>query len=195
MATNGLVLRLLRDSGRLVKMTYIEFDLKRLLEEDKYSEFTLLYRLLHASRFPKSKQETDQCFMEKYYQDSIESGNRIRDGLSDAVKESLIALGNGMLEHPENDELREKISSGRPDAREFYHQLLRLIYRLLFLMVTEERDLIFTDLQDESREPDIDDLLKGIKHPTKKQKEIYYSFYSLARLRKLSQKRYLLENQ
>lgn len=195
MATNGLILRLVRDSGRLVKMTYIEFDLKRLLEDDKYSEFTLLYRLLHASRFPKSTQDAEQCFLEKYYQDSIESGNRIRDGLSDAVRGSLVSLGNGLLEHPENDELREKITSGRPDAREFYHQLLRLIYRLLFLMVTEERDLVFSELQEENRESNTDDFLKGIKRPSRKQKEIYYNFYSLVRLRKLSQKRYLLESQ
>lgn len=195
MATNGLVLRLIRDSGRLVRMTYIEFDLRRLLEEDKYSEFTLLYRLLHASRFPKTRQEEEPCFIERYYQDSIESGNRIRDGLSDAVKESLVALGNGLLEHPDNDELREKISHNRPDAREFYHQLLRLIYRLLFLMVTEERDLIFPETEDENKEPDLDDLLNGIKRPTRKQKEIYYKYYSVTRLRRLSQKRYLLENQ
>ena len=195
MATNGLVLRLVRDSGRLVRMTYIEFDLKRLLEEDKYSEFTLLYRLLHTSRFPKTRQEEETCFIERYYQDSIESGNRIRDGLSDAVKESLVALGNGLLEHPDNDALREKISHNRPDAREFYHQLLRLIYRLLFLMVTEERDLIFPETEDENKEPDLNDLLNGIKRPTRKQKEIYYNYYSVARLRRLSQKRYLLENQ
>lgn len=195
MATNGLVLRLIRDSGRLVRMTYLEFDLKRLLEEDKYSEFTLLYRLLHASRFPKSRQEEEQCFIERYYHDSIESGNRIRDGLSDAVKESLVALGNGLLEHPDNGELREKISHNRPDARGFYHQLLRLIYRLLFLMVTEERDLVFPETEDEIKAPDLNDLLTGVKRPTRKQKEIYYNYYSIARLRKLSQKRYLLEDQ
>ena len=195
MVSNGLVLRLLRDSGRLVKMTYIEFDLRRLLEEDKYSEFTLLYRLLHASRYPKSRQEEENCYIERYYQDSIESGNRIRDGLSDAVKMSLFALGNGLLDHPENVELREKISHNRPDAKEFYHQLLRLIYRLLFLMVTEERDLVFSELQEERKESDIDDQLKGIKRPTNQQKVIYYNYYSLARLRRLSQKRYLLENQ
>jgi len=195
MVTNGMLLRLVRDSGRLVKLTYIEFDLKRLLDEDKYSEFTLLYRLLNASRFPKTKQETEESLLEKYYQDSIESGNRIRDGLSSAVKESLIALGNGLLEHPENEELRERVSSGRPDPRDFYHQLLRLIYRLLFLMVTEERDLIFAEIQDEKQEPDLDDLLNGIKRPTKKQKEIYYQYYSLIRLRRLSEKRYLQENQ
>jgi len=195
MVTNGHLLRLVRDSGRLVKLTYIEFDLKRLLDEDKYSEFTLLYRLLHSSRFPKTKQETEESLLENYYQDSIESGNRIRDGLSVAVKESLIALANGLLKHPENKELRGSISSGRPDPLDFYHQLLRLIYRLLFLMVTEERDLVFADNQDNNQEPDQDDLLKGINHPTKKEKNIYYQYYSLVRLRKLSEKRYLQENQ
>ena len=195
MVTNGMLLRLVRDSGHLVKLTYIEFDLKRLLDEDKYSEFTLLYRLLHVSRFPKSKQETEESLLEKYYQDSIESGNRIRNGLSDAVKLSLISLGNGLLEHPENDELREKINTGRPDSREFYHQLLRLIYRLLFLMVTEERDLIFSEIRYDNQEMDFDDLLNGIKRPTKKQKDVYYQYYSLIRLRKLSEKRYLHEDQ
>ena len=195
MATNGLVLRLIRDSGHLVRMTYIEFDLKRLLEEDKYSEFTLLYRMLHSSRFPKTRQEEEQCFFERYYHDSIESGNRIRDGLSDAVKESLVALGNGLLEHSDNDELREKISQNLLTAREFYHQLLRLIYRLLFLMVTEERDLVYPETQHETTGPDPEDLLNGNKWPTRKQKEIYYNYYSVARLRRLSQKRYLLEDQ
>jgi hypothetical protein len=195
LVTNGLMLRLIRDSGKLVKLTYVEFDLKSLLDEDKYSEFTLLYRLLHASRFPKSKQESEESFLEKYYQDSIESGNRIRDGLSDAVKSSLITLGNGLLEHPGNEELREKIKFGSPDSREFYHQLLRLIYRLLFLIVTEERDLIFPELQDDSKKPNLDDPLKGINLPTKKHKDIYYQYYSLIRLRKLSEKRYLQESQ
>ena len=49
--SNGQILRLIRNSGQLVKLTYIEFDLRRMLEEDKYTEFCLMFRLLHASRF------------------------------------------------------------------------------------------------------------------------------------------------
>jgi type I restriction-modification system DNA methylase subunit len=180
-AANGLFLRLIRDSGRLIKLTYVEFDLKRMLDEDKYSEFTLLYRLLHASRFPKTPAEADQCFLEKYYQDSIETGNRIRDGLSLAVKESLVALGNGLLNQPENEHLREAYQNGQLTAYEFNHQLLRLIYRMLFLIVTEERDLIY-DSSNQSEEQ-------------KRNREIYYRYYSLARLRKLSENRYLFETQ
>lgn len=181
LVTNGLTLRLVRDSGRLVKLTYIEFDLRRLLEEDKYSEFTVIYRLLHASRFPRNKQEAEQCQLEKYYQDSIETGNRIRDGLSKAVELSLVALGNGFLQHPQNTELRDKLINGQLTSVNYYRQLRRLIYRLLFLMVTEERDLIY--------DPDNHDA--GILH----KKGIYLNFYSISRLRLLSENRYLYESQ
>jgi uncharacterized protein (DUF433 family) len=181
LVTNGLTLRLIRDSGRLVKLTYVEFDLKRLLDEDKYSEFTLLYRLIHATRFPRNRQEADQCLLEKYYQDSIETGNRIRDGLSDAVKKSLVSLGNGFLIHPDNQELRAQLQSGDLTPVNFYRQLRRLIYRLLFLMVAEERDLIY-DPEERSSE-----LLR--------KKRIYLDFYSIGRLRRLSGLRFLHESQ
>ncbi len=179
LATNGLSLRLMRDSGRLVKLTYIECDLKRLLEEDKYSEFTLLYRLLHATRFPRSKGETEKCLLEKYYQDSIESGNRIRDGLSRAVRESLLALGIGFLHHPANHPLRAKLQAGQMAPQDFYRQLWRLIYRLLFLMVIEERDLVY----------DPEDRSEAIA----RKKRIYWQYYSLARLRKISRNRALFQ--
>ncbi len=181
--TNGLLLRLVRDSGRLIRLTYAEFDLKRMLDEDKYSEFTVLYRILHASRFPQRKDLNDQCYLEKYYQDSIESGNRIRSGLSKAVQESLQSLGNGLLSHPDNNRLREKILNRTLSAEDFNHQLLRLIYRLLFLMVTEERDLIFSDANKNEDE----DLLP-------KYKDIYYNYYSLQKLRKLSESTFLHES-
>ena len=180
-AANGLFLRLIRDSGRLIKLTYVEFDLKRMLDEDKYSEFTLLYRLLHATRFPRTQTEADQCFLEKYYQDSIETGNRIRDGLSLAVKESLLALGNGFLQHESNAALREKIRSGQLSSKDYYRQLLRIIYRFLFLMVTEERDLVY-DPEDKTV-------------TTQRLKKIYLQFYSIARLRKLCENRYVYESQ
>lgn len=175
-ATNGMLLRLIRDSGRLVKLTYMEFDLKRMLDEDKYSEFTILYRLIHSSRF-----NNEASIIEKYYQESIETGNRIRDGLSEAVKESMQALGNGFLQHPANEALREKLKNKTITPKQYYDQLRRLVYRLLFLMVTEERDLIY-----DSNE------LKG---DVINKKQIYLRYYSIARLRNLSENRYLYEKE
>ena len=181
MVSNGLSLRLMRDSGRLIKLVYIEFDLRRMLEEDKYSEFTLLFRLIHSTRFPKTKQEAEQCPLEKYYQESIEAGNRIRDGLSRAVEESLVSLGNGLLQHEKNSELRKKLQDKSLTPKEFYRQLLRLIYRLLFLMVTEERDLIY----DPENQSDV----------ISRKRKIYFEFYSISRIRRLTRLRYLYESQ
>jgi len=180
-ATNGLYLRLIRDSGLLIKLTYVEFDIKRMLDEDKYSEFTVLYRLIHASRFPRINEEAGQCLLETYYRDSIETGNRIRDGLSRAVKESLLALGKGFLQHENNTALRERIQSGNLSAKNYYRQLLRIIYRFLFLMVTEERDLVY----------DPDDKGEQIQ----RLKKFYFQYYSIHRLRKLSENRYVYEAQ
>jgi len=53
-ATNGQKLRLLRDSSRLAKPRYIEFDLEGMMESNVFSDFHLLYRLLHRSRLPHS---------------------------------------------------------------------------------------------------------------------------------------------
>jgi hypothetical protein len=176
LVTNGLQLRLLRDSGRLVKLTYIEFDLRRMLEQDQYADFTLLFRLLHCSRFG-SADDVDNCWLEAYYKQSIETGNRIRDGLSKAVKEALLSLGAGFICHPDNESLRQSFTNGLLTGKDYYRELLRLVYRLLFLLVTEERDLVY-DPEDKSEQ-------------TNRYRQLYQKFYSLARLRRLSEHRYL----
>ncbi|MBX6422498.1 N-6 DNA methylase [Thermosulfurimonas sp. F29] len=62
--------------------------------------------------------------------------------------------------------MREKIARGEISPSYFYRELLQLIYRLLFIMVAEERDLI---------QPE--DL---------KLREIYDNYYGLSRLRAMS---------
>ena len=49
--TNGRQVRLLRDSSALATASYVEFDLEAIFDGELFSEFVLLYRLLHASRF------------------------------------------------------------------------------------------------------------------------------------------------
>jgi hypothetical protein len=170
--SNGRLIRLLRDSSRLVKLTFIEFDLERIFTEELFSDFALFYRLLHASRLPVRQENVAEAPIEIYHQDSLDSGSRIRDGLSTAVHTVILALGNGLLNHPANDRLRTLAATdaGGRFAPEFYAHLLRLIYRLLFLMVIEERGLAHVSGTD------------------KRLREIYDLGYSLARLRRLSEK-------
>src|SRR5690606_19596032 len=76
---------------------------------------------------------------------------------------------------------REKIESGELTPKDYYRQLLRIIYRLLFLMVTEERDLVY-DPSNKTEE-------------AQRLKKIYLNYYSINRLRKLSENRFVYEPQ
>jgi hypothetical protein len=140
--TNGLTLRLLRDSSRTSRPTYVEFDLENILEGNRFAEFALFYRLCHRSRFPRPGQDASDCILEKYYLQSIDEGSRVREGLRAGVEETLKIFGNAFLQHPANRTLREKLTSGQLTPAQYHRQLLLLVYRLLFLMVAEERRLI-----------------------------------------------------
>ncbi len=97
--TNGLQIRLLRDSSRLIRLSYIEFDVERMMEEEHYADFAILFRLLHYTRMPAGREMTAESWIEHYHQDSLESGSRIRDGLSAAVENSIKLFANGFLHH------------------------------------------------------------------------------------------------
>ena len=89
LVSNGRLLRLLRDSSRLIKLSFIEFDLERMFTEELYADFAILYRLLHASRMPVRQEAANESIFEIYHQDALDSGSRIRDGLSIAVEQSI----------------------------------------------------------------------------------------------------------
>lgn len=173
--TNGRILRLLRDSSRLVKLSYLEFDLDRIFSDGLFADFAILYRLLHVSRLPVSSEAAAESLIERYHQDSLDSGARIRDGLSKAVEQAIRDFANGFLTHRDNDALRQSIREDNLSPESYYQHLLRLIYRLLFLLVIEERDLVFPS------------------SATNQQRDIYRRYYSLERLRLLSEKRHLAD--
>ncbi len=145
LVTNGKVLRLLRDSTYIRRQCYVEFDLEAIFEGNLFEDFAVLYRLLHRSRLPRSGADAHQCLLEQYYQYSLEQGGRVREHLREGVEKALELLGNGFLAHPKNEELRRRISEGSFSPEEFYRQLLRLIYRFLFLLVAEDRGLLSAD--------------------------------------------------
>jgi type I restriction-modification system DNA methylase subunit len=175
LVTNGRILRLLRDSSRLIKLSYLEFDLDRIFTDGLFADFAVLYRLLHVSRLPASNEAAAESLIERYHQDSVDSGARIREGLSRAVEQAIRDFANGFLSHPDNALLRDAIASGKLAPGDYYQHMLRLIYRLLFLMVIEERGLVFPSTA------------------TKAQRDIYDRYYSLQRLRRLSEKRHLAD--
>lgn len=150
LVTNGVTLRLLRDSTFVRRQAYIEFDLAAILEEQRFQDFAALYRLLHRSRLPRTQADASECLLEKYYAQSVEQGDRVRDRLRDGVKDCLEYLANGFLQHGANADLRQRVAppaggNERISAEEFYRQMLRLVYRFLFLLVSEDRGLVSPD--------------------------------------------------
>ena len=184
--SNGQILRLIRNSGQLVKLTYIEFDLRRMLEEDKYTEFCLMFRLLHASRYHANGDEP--CVMERWFNMSIESGNRIRNGLSLAVQKTMETIGNAVLtsEGKGNEDLRKAFTEDTMDATKLNKELIHFIYRLLFLFIIEERGLVY-QIPDSPDAPDYKQLCEW--------QDIYKKFYATSRLRHLSELAYLKQRQ
>ena len=168
--TNGVRLRLLRESARFTRPTYVEFDLQAMLEGERFSDFALLYRLLHRSRLPQRAADAPECWLERYHQQALAQGGRVRDRLRDGVEQALKTLANGLLRHPANERLRRALASGDLTPQAFYRQVLRLVYRLLFLMVAEERNLIAATGDDADRAL-----------------AIYHAHYSMARLRRLAE--------
>ena len=162
--TNGTRLRLLRDSTYIRRQSYIEFDLESMMEEQRFPDFAVLYRLLHRTRLPRGMADSADCLLEKYYQQSVEQGGRVRDQLRYGVCECIEILANGFLGHHHNEGLRARLASKQLSALDFYRQLLRIVYRFLFLLVAEDRGLL-------SKDP------------------VYREHYGVSRLRKYAEQR------
>ncbi|MEV5170253.1 DNA methyltransferase [Streptomyces flaveolus] len=143
--TNGRRLRLLRDSSSFSTAAYVEFDLEALFDGELFSEFVLLYSLLHASRFEVAQgAPASGCWLERWRTVAIESGSRALDHFRDGVQAALTVLGTGFLSHPQNDKLRENL-----DVHAFQTALLRLVYRMIFLFVAEDRGALLDPAADE----------------------------------------------
>lgn len=151
LVTNGLTLRLLRDSTFIRRQAYVEFDLQLLLEGQHFQDFEALYRLLHRTRLARGLDDSGDALLEKYREHSEEQGGRVRERLRDGVEECLQLLANGFLRHPANEELRQRVSRSctgneRITPEDLYRQLLCLVYRFLFLLVSEDRGLLSSNL-------------------------------------------------
>lgn len=153
---NGLHLRILRDSSSLTRQAYCDFDLDAIFSGQLYADFALCWLVCHVTRFkPPIETGGDDgskaCWLEQWSDTAKTEGVRVLDELRRGVEAAIEALGSGLLT-PANLVLRERIRDGELTTQEFQRQLLRLVYRLLFLLVAESRDLLNDpDAPDEAR--------------------------------------------
>lgn len=136
--TNGTVLRILRDYYHTYTKGYIEFDLEGIFEERNYSDFLALYRLAHPSRFIPDDEGIPP--LEHFYKISLAAGEKIGNDLRENVKAAIETLGNGFL----TKEFIEKMIEDPEECQAYYQEILHVIYRIIFLMFAEQRDMLPT---------------------------------------------------
>ncbi len=171
LASDGVTLRFVRDNASLTRPAWLEADLSRIFTEELYSDFAALWLLAHETRFGRPEQPVTDCSLETWREAGIQEGTRARKRLRHGVEEALKVFGQGFLDHPENQTLRAALADGTLTTDDFYQELLRLAYRLIFLLTVEER---------------------GVLHPDDAPEEacsLYAEGYSLRRLRERSVKR------
>lgn len=146
--TNGRKIRVLRDFYHSITKGFLEFDLEGIFETGDSEQFRVLFRILHRSRFENQYQgnqeieyddegnpiETeDNCLLEKFHKKSRETGVKVGNKLRDQVRDAIENLGNGFAEDLDPDTFQ----NGK--VKEFYNEILNIIYRLLFLMFAEQK--------------------------------------------------------
>lgn len=163
LVTNGVVIRLLRDNASLTRPAYIEADLAAIFTNDDAASFAVLWSLIHRTRFGAPGTPVTDCALERWREAGSREGEAARDRLAAQVETALKVLGSGFLEA--NPELAARLRSGELNLTDWFNELLRLVYRLIFLMVAEDRNL----LHSETAKPDV--------------RKLYAEGYSLVALR------------
>lgn len=173
--SNGNTLRLLRDSNALVGSAYVEFDLEAIFDGDLFSDFVLLYTLCHQSRVeirdPGEEATPHDCWLEQWRQTAVDSGSRALEQLRGGVVTALNELGTGFLAHPANNGLREIVADRTLSLEDLNHALLRLVYRLLFTFVAEDRGVLLSP------------------NAPAEARERYLKYFSTERLRRVARRR------
>ena len=177
---NGVTLRLLRDSATLVGSSYVEFDLKAIFDGEQFSDFVLLYLACHESRFAvQGDGGPESCYLEQWRAFAAAQGERALDQLRKGVEQAIAILGTGFISHPGNPQLRLRLANDELRLDDLNRALLRLVYRILFWFVAEDRDALLQPDPDVSAETRV---------RIREARDRYHQFFSAARLRHLARR-------
>ena len=180
--SNGLRLRILRDNQALSRQSWLEFDLEAMFSGEVYPDFVLLWLVAHATRFaprdggPPDGGRPETCWLERWTREADSQGARALGELRGGVERALEILGAGFTGHPKNAALREALRAGAIGLDDFHGQLLRVVYRLTFLFVAEDRLLDGQPLLHPRNDSDA----------ARTARERYAAHYGAARLRDLA---------
>ncbi len=144
LVTNGALIRLTRHNASLTRPAYVEGDLAQIFANEDAASFAVLWSLIHRTRFGLAGASGPDCALERWREAGSREGEAARDRLAGQVETALKVLGSGFLEA--NTDLATRLGSGEVNLTEWFNELLRLVYRLIFLMVAEDRNLLHPEV-------------------------------------------------
>ncbi|HEX9623206.1 MAG TPA: N-6 DNA methylase, partial [Streptosporangiaceae bacterium] len=180
--SNGTKLRVLRDSATLTGSAYLEFDLEAIFNGEFFADFVLLYLICHETRFAAYDGGPENCLLEQWHKAAAEQDERALDELRKGVQKAISTLGTGFLSHPDNPQLRLRLSPDVGDLRmdDLNRALLRLVYRLIFWFVAEDRDALL--------QPDPPEADHATQARLREARDRYAAYFSSRRLRHLARR-------
>lgn len=138
--TNGKLWRLYYQRARSRTTTYYEVDLEGILSRDDTEAFRYFYHFFNRRAFSEVD-HTGKTLLERVYEGSITHAEKLgRDLKALVFEEIFIHLAEGFMEYR-----RERLGIGKETEeglREIFSATLRLLYRLLFILYAEARDLL-----------------------------------------------------
>lgn len=132
--------RLMRDNASLTRPAWIEADLAAMFRDEMFADFTAWWLLTHASRFGAAGTAPSSSPLEQWREAGLSQGTAARERLREGVETAIAELGQGLIEA--NADLRDGVATGRIALPALFEELLRTVYRLIFLAVAEDRDLL-----------------------------------------------------
>ena len=132
--------RLMRDNASFTRPAWIEADLGAIFKNDMFADFAALWLLIHNSRFGAEGAPASDCALERWREAGQRAGTAAREKLRGNVEDALLALGQALLDG--NPALRDRLDRNELTLPQLFEQMLRVVYRLIFLGVAEDRDLL-----------------------------------------------------
>ncbi|MHC5078469.1 MAG: Eco57I restriction-modification methylase domain-containing protein [Planctomycetota bacterium] len=124
----GPLLRLYR-AGMGITRTFLEVNTPALCENDDPAEWEVFWNLFRHEAFVSG-------FLDRIGEESHLFASRVGDDLRACASRALVSLVEGFLAHPDN----RKIPG--TSAQALFEEGMFLLYRMLFILVAESRDLL-----------------------------------------------------
>jgi hypothetical protein len=134
--TNGRIWRLYEREKSSAGGIYYEVDLEELLQRGDLEAFKYFYLFFRRAAFLPD--DSGLSLIERVFQGSVDYAAEVGDRLKESVYDALRLLMNGFFEYPANQLNRDDPAA----VKQVHENCLIVLYRLLFLLYAEDRDLL-----------------------------------------------------